>query len=165
MPLQELFIDNDGLRVGNNQLQTLDGNVIIGNSLIVGTNTFSIRVSANGFIGNNSTDTGGYNLNMVGNAANYIAGDIQLDKTITPDGTNSDQTIDKNAGSINFETGNTSVLVTNARVTVNSIIVATVATNDSTMKSVAAVSAAGSFTLYPNATPSANTRVNFLVIN
>jgi hypothetical protein len=165
MPLHNLNLDTDSFRVGNTQLYTQDGQVIIGNTLIVGTNTFSIRVSANGFIGNNSTDTGGYNLNMVGNAANYIAGDIQLDKTITPDGTNSDQTIDKNAGSINFETGNTSVLVTNARVTVNSIIVATVATNDSTMKSVAAVPASGSFTLYPDTTPSANTRVNFLVIN
>ena len=165
MPLHNLNLDTDGFRVGNTQLFTQDGQVFVGNTLVLGVNSFSIQVSANGFIGNNSTDTGGYNLNMVGNAANYIAGDIQLDKTITAVGTNSDQIIDKNTGSINFETGNTSVLVTNARVSINSIIIATVASNDSTMKSVAAVPAAGSFTLYPNATPSANTRVNFLVIN
>lgn len=165
MPLQNIFIDTDGLRVGNNQLTTQDGSVTVGNTLIVGGDYFSILVAANGFIGNNSTDTGLYNINMIGNAANFIAGDLQLDKTITATGTNSDQTINKNAGSINFETGNTSVVVTNSRVTVNSIVMATVATNDSTMKSVAAVPAAGSFTLYPNATPTANTRVNFLVIN
>lgn len=165
MPLHNLNIDTDGFRVGNTQLFTQDGDVIIGDTLIVGANNFSIRVSAKGFIGNNSTTTGGYNLNMVGNAANYIAGDIQLDKTITAVGTYSDQTIDKNAGSINFAAGNTSVLVTNARVTVNSMIFATVATNDSSMKSVTAVTAAGSFTLYPNATSAADTQVNFLVIN
>jgi hypothetical protein len=165
MPLHNLNLDTDGFRVGNTQLFTQDGQVIVGNTLVVGVNNFSIQISANGFIGNNSTDIGGYNLNMVGNAANYIAGDIQLDKTITPNGTNSDQIINKNAGSINFETGNTSVLVTNARVTVNSIIIATVATNDTSMKSVTVVPGAGLFTIYPNATPAANTQVNFLVIN
>ena len=47
----------------------------------------------------------------------------------------------------------------------NSIIVATVATNDTTLTSVQAVAAAGSFTLYANAAATAETRVNFLVIN
>jgi hypothetical protein len=50
-------------------------------------------------------------------------------------------------------------------VTTSSIILATVASNDSTMKSVQAVAAAGSFTLYANAAATAETRVNFLVLN
>ena len=47
----------------------------------------------------------------------------------------------------------------------NSIIIATVGTNDTTMKSVSAVAAAGSFTLYANAAATAETRVNFMVFN
>ena len=41
----------------------------------------------------------------------------------------------------------------------------TVATNDSTMKSPQCVAAAGSFTIFPNAAPTAETRVNFTVSN
>ena len=47
----------------------------------------------------------------------------------------------------------------------SSVIIATVATNDSTMKSVVAVAASGSFTLTANAAATAETRVNFIVIN
>lgn len=70
-----------------------------------------------------------------------------------------------NAGTVNFAAGATTLVVTNTLVTVNSIVVATVAANDATMKSVQAVAAAGSFTLYANAAATAETRVNFLVIN
>ena len=73
--------------------------------------------------------------------------------------------INKNAGAVNFAAADASKVVTDSRVTANSIIVATVATNDSTMKSVQAVAAAGSFTLYANAAATAETRVNFLIIN
>jgi hypothetical protein len=55
--------------------------------------------------------------------------------------------------------------VTNSFVDANSIIIATVGTNDSTMKSVAAVAAAGSFTLHANAAATAETRVNWFVAN
>jgi hypothetical protein len=68
-------------------------------------------------------------------------------------------------GAVNFAAADASKVVTDSRVTANSIIVATVATNDATMKSVQAVAAAGSFTLYANAAATAETRVNFLVIN
>jgi len=50
-------------------------------------------------------------------------------------------------------------------VTSNSVIIATVATNDATMTSVQAVAAAGSFTLHANAAATAETRVNFVAIN
>jgi hypothetical protein len=51
------------------------------------------------------------------------------------------------------------------RVTTASVIVATVATNDATMKTVLVVAAAGSFTITANAAATAETRVNFIVIN
>jgi trimeric autotransporter adhesin len=86
-------------------------------------------------------------------------------KTITAGGTTGAQTIDKTAGSVNFAAAATSLVVTNSFVDANSVIVATVATDDTTMKSVAAVAGAGSFTLYANAAATAETRVNWLVVN
>lgn len=91
--------------------------------------------------------------------------EIRIDKTITPGGTTGAQTIDKNAGSVNFAAAATSVVVTNSLITTSSVIVATIATNDATMTSVQVVAAAGSFTIYANVAPTAETRVNFLVIN
>jgi hypothetical protein len=90
---------------------------------------------------------------------------IVVDKTVTAGGTIGAQTINKTAGSVNFAAAAASVVVTNSLVATSSIIMATVATNDATMKSVQAVAAAGSFTLYANVAPTAETRVNFLVLN
>jgi len=94
-----------------------------------------------------------------------FAGDIRLDKTITAGGTTGARTINNTLGSVNFAAGASSLVVTNSRVTTSSIIIATVATADATMKSVAAVAAAGSFTLHANAAATAETRVNFNVFN
>lgn len=91
--------------------------------------------------------------------------DFTLSKTSTAGGTTGAQTINKPAGSVNFAAAATSLVVTNSLVTANSVIIATVATNDSTMKSVAAVAGSGSFTLHANAAATAETRVSFLVIN
>jgi len=118
-----------------------------------------------GFFGNLAAGAGNYNCYMSGTAANYFAGDMQFSKTVTATGTTTPQTINKNAGSVNFAAADASKVVTNSLVTTSSIIIATVAANDATMKSVQAVAAAGSFTLYANAAPTAETRVNFLVIN
>ncbi|KKC24940.1 beta strand repeat-containing protein [Sphingomonas sp. SRS2] len=112
--------------------------------------------------------TGGgaaFNIYAPGTAPNYFAGDMRFDKTITAAATTGAQTINKNAGSVNFAAAATSLVVTNDRVTVNSILQCTVAANDNTMKSVACVAGAGSFTMYANAAANAETRVNFLVIN
>lgn len=96
----------------------------------------------------------------------YVSGgDIQADKTITAGGTTGAQTINKNAGSVNFAASASSLVVTNSRVTTSSVIIATVATNDSTMKSVAVVAGAGSFTIHANAAATAETRVNFFIVN
>lgn len=94
-----------------------------------------------------------------------VKADIIVDKTITASGTTGAQTINKTAGSVNFAIAATSLVVTNSLVTTSSVILALVASNDTTMKSVQAVAAAGSFTLYSNAAATAETRVNFLVLN
>ena len=91
--------------------------------------------------------------------------DAVVNKTITASGTTGAQTIDKTSGSVNFAIAATSLVVTNSLVTTSSIILATVASNDTTMKSVQVVAAAGSFTMYANAAATAETRVNFLVVN
>ena len=90
---------------------------------------------------------------------------IVVNKTITAAGTTGAQTINQTSGSVNFAIAATSLVVTNSLVTTSSVILATVASNDTTMKSVQAVAAAGSFTLYANAAATAETRVNFLVLN
>jgi hypothetical protein len=118
-----------------------------------------------GFRGSLPAGANRYNCYMDGTAPNYYGGDMQFDKTVTPAGTTGARTISKNAGTVNFAAGATALVVTNTLVTVNSILVATVAANDATMKSVQAVVAAGSFTLYANAAATAETRVNFIVIN
>ena len=94
-----------------------------------------------------------------------LYGDIILDKTVTASGTTGAQTINKTVGSVNFAAGASSLVVTNSRVTTASVIIATVATNDTTLKSVVAVAGSGSFTLTANAAATAETRVNFIVIN
>jgi hypothetical protein len=102
---------------------------------------------------------------MAGTAANYFGGDMQFNKTVTAGGTTGAQTISKNAGTVNFAAAATSLVVTNTLVTANSIIICTVGTNDTTMKSASAVAGSGSFTIHSNAAATAETRVNFIVIN
>lgn len=94
-----------------------------------------------------------------------VKANIVVDKTITAVATTGNQTINKTAGSVNFAIAATSLVVTNSLVTTASVILATVASNDASMKSVQAVAAAGNFTLYSNAAATAETRVNFLVLN
>jgi len=151
------YTTNQGT-IGSGSSITRQYGFIAGSSLVgAGTNY--------GFYGDIPAATGRYNLYMAGSAANYFAGDMQFNKTVTPSGTNGAQTINKNAGTVNFAAAAASLVVTNSLVTANSIIICTVGTNDTTMKSVQAVAASGSFTLYPNANPTAATRVNFIVIN
>lgn len=94
-----------------------------------------------------------------------IGGILNVPKTITPAGTTGAQIINKIAGSVNFGIGATSLIVTNSTVTANSIIQCTVGSNDATLFSVNAVAGAGTFTMNGNAAATAETRVDFLVIN
>lgn len=93
------------------------------------------------------------------------ADELRLDKTVTAAGTTGARTINKPAGTVNFAAAATSLVVTNSLVTVNSLILCTVGTNDTTMKTALAVAAAGSFTIFANAAATAETRVNWVVVN
>jgi hypothetical protein len=142
---------------------------IADNSVYIGANTkqSADSVTNENVFGYNATGIGS-NSCVIGSSAVtkcQLYGDIILDKTVTADGTTGAQTINKTVGSVNFAAAASSLVVTNSRVTTASVIVATVATDDATMKSVVAVSAAGSFTLTANAAATAETRVNFIVIN
>lgn len=95
----------------------------------------------------------------------FLANNLYLGKTVTAAGTTGAQTINKATGTVNFAAAAASLVVTNSLVLTTSIIQLTVGTNDSTMKSALAVAAAGSFTIFPNANPTAETRVNFTVTN
>lgn len=100
----------------------------------------------------------------IGTAVNPF-GQVFLDATITAGGTTGAQTINKPAGSVNFAALATSLVVTSNKVTTNSVLICTVAANDSTLKSVQCVAAAGSFTMFANAAATAETRVNFWILN
>lgn len=94
-----------------------------------------------------------------------LAGNITVNKTVTAAGTTGAQTINATSGSVNFAAAATSLAVTNNLVTALSIITCTVATNDTTLKAVQCVAGSGIFTIFASAAATAETRVNFLVIN
>ena len=69
------------------------------------------------------------------------------------------------AGSVIFGVLDSQIVVSNSLVNANSIILTTVASGDTSLKSVSITGAVGSFTMIPNATAASNTKVNWLVIN
>lgn len=92
-------------------------------------------------------------------------GKVSFDATMTAGGTTGARTINKPSGSVNFAAAATSLVVTNSVVTANSVVLCQVMTNDSTMKSVSCVAAAGSFTIHANAAATGETKVGFVVFN
>ena len=159
------FTLGDLIHVYANQSTIGSGSTVTNQYGFYANSTLTGATNNYGFYGNIASGSGRYNLYMNGTAANYFAGDMQFDKTVTAGGTTGAQTINKNAGTVNFAAAATSLVVTDSRVTTSSIIICTVGTNDTTLKSVAAVAGAGSFTLYASAAATAETRVNFLIIN
>ena len=147
--------DGSGLNIQGSNLE-LGGGQSTGN--VTGGSVVFLGSPAGG-ASNSTPNTYQTNLTITAN------GDIQLQKTVTAGGTTGAQTINKPIGSVNFAAAATSLVVTNSLVTANSIIVATVATNDATMQSVNVVAGSGSFTINANAAATAETRVNFLVLN
>lgn len=95
----------------------------------------------------------------------FQANDLALSKTITAPGTTGAQTINKATGRVNFAAAAQTLVVTNSLVDANSVIAATVATDDATALNCKAIPAAGSFTLKLNAAATAETAVNFRVTN
>lgn len=92
-------------------------------------------------------------------------GHLQVGATLTPPGTTGAQTINKSAGSVNFAIGAGSLVVTCDKCTANSLVFAVVATNDATAGIKNVVPASGSFTIRLTAIATAQTRVNFWVLN
>jgi trimeric autotransporter adhesin len=90
---------------------------------------------------------------------------LNCDRTIVPAATTGAQTINRMAGRVNFAIAATSLVVTCSICTADSIVLATVATNDATLKTVQAVPTGGSFTLFANAGATAETAVAWQLTN
>lgn len=86
-------------------------------------------------------------------------------RVITPGGTTGNQTIQARSGTVNIAAGQSSIVVTNVFVDVDSIIYATIRTNDTTALIKNIVPAAGSFTIRLNANATAETSIGFVVFN
>lgn len=155
---QNVCIGRDAGSSGTNDLTTGSNNVLIGFNAAATAATVSNEIT----LGNSSIT----NFRVPGVGLRFdTTGGLIVPKTITPSGTTGAQTINRTAGTVNFAAAATSLVVTNSFVDANSVIIATVGTNDSTMKSVAVVAGAGSFTLHANAAATAETRVNWFVVN
>jgi hypothetical protein len=112
----------------------------------------SYSININGTVGETTKYTGAFT-------------SITLLKTITATGTTGARTINKASGSVNFASTATSLVVTNSLVTVDSVIQVSKGTNNATARLGAVVAAAGSFTIYMDVAPTAETRVNFTLTN
>jgi hypothetical protein len=103
------------------------------------------------------------------NTSLYLDSNKQLKSllvTNTAAGTTGARTIDKPLGRVNFAASAQTLVVTNSFVTTASNIQATIKTDDTTAKSVVvSAQSAGSFTLKLNAAATAETAVDFFVIN
>jgi len=75
------------------------------------------------------------------------------------------QTINKAAFRFVIAAGNTNAIITNSFVTTSSLVICTVQTNDTTMKSAAAVPASGSVQVFGSAAATADTTIACNVIN
>jgi hypothetical protein len=98
-------------------------------------------------------------------SSHILLPDVMVTKTITGGGTTGAQTINKTGGSVNFAAGASTLVITNSLVTASSLIVATAAANDATCSVKDVEAASGSFTIRMTANCTAETRVNWLVLN
>lgn len=127
----------------------------------------SFPAGSNLILSNESAVTGNflecYNQALSTNVT-YVTKDgvLGFDKTLA--GSPGNVTINKPSGSAIIGAGTSSVVVTNSLVDANTHIVATVQTNDSTLKTVTVVPAAGSFTITGNANATANTTIRWTII-
>ena len=92
-------------------------------------------------------------------------GKVTYRATNTTAGTTGPRTINQPSGTVNFAIGASALVVTNSLCTVNSIVFATVRTNDATAQIKNVVPAAGSFTINLSAAATAETSVGFFIIN
>ena len=123
----------------------------------------SVSAATNAAIIAPSVSVGSASTINVNFAAGSSSVNYNFSKTVTPIGTTGNQTINKPLGSVNFAAGASDIVVTNSTVTVNSLILCTVQTNDDTAVSCRVTDkASGSFHIrIPAAT--AETQVMFFV--
>jgi hypothetical protein len=137
----------------------------ITNAVMVGatTNAGHIRFDEDGF----------WDIGVVGAArpknlymtGTLVANDLAISKTVTPAGTTGNATMNTACGSVNIAPGQSEVIVTNQLVSDQTVIIATVASNDEALTSVKCIATAGSIRIIGNAPAAAETRVNFLIVN
>jgi len=104
--------------------------------------------------------TGGAAFNELG-----IGGNVTVNKTQIVPGVTGNAFIHKNFGSVNFARNMNSLVVVNNRVTPDSIIMLSKATNDNAAVVGAAIAGNGQFTIYMDHRPGAECKVNFMVFN
>lgn len=103
--------------------------------------------------------------NTVTMAPTWTFTQFLVDATNTAAGQTGAKTINNRTGSVNFAASATSLVVTCNKITANSLVFPVVMTNDATMTGAVIVPGSGNFTIYPNAPPTAETRVGFFVVN
>lgn len=104
--------------------------------------------------------TGGANFNELG-----IGGNVVVNKTQIVPGVTGDAFIHKNFGSVNFARNMDSLTVVNNKVTPDSMIMLSKATNDNSAVLGAAIAGDGQFTIYMDHRPGGECKVNFMVLN
>ncbi|MFC0773036.1 hypothetical protein [Terrimonas alba] len=107
------------------------------------------------------------NTNDTYNGSEYFSfgNQIILPATNTAAGTTGNQTINKASGTVNIAASGTTVTVTNSLVSANSIVIATIRTNDATAYVKNVVPAAGSFTINLGAAATNEVSIGFVVFN
>jgi hypothetical protein len=92
-------------------------------------------------------------------------GSVTFDNTVTATGTTGNQTIHKPSGKVNIAAGGSSITVFNNLCQGNSIVLATVLSNDSTAYIKNVVPGTNNFVIHLGAAATAETPIGFLVIN
>jgi hypothetical protein len=117
----------------------------------------------------NDNTTGNINFAAGGSSTAHMtilpAGNVVYPSTIVAAGTTGAQTINKQTGIVNFAAGATTLVVTNSLMLSTSLVFVQVLGTDATAKSARVTRATGSFTITLNAAATAETAVEFHVVN
>lgn len=132
---------------------------VVANGATAQTSAWRIASSPVGYLIPETDDTVG-----VGNAALGIK-QLFASYTDTSAGVTGNRTINKMAGSVNLPAGGNSIVVTNSLVTTSTKVLAVIATSDATAVIRSVVPASGSFAVNMSTAPTAETRINWVIIN
>ena len=141
--------------------------------IVAGTNTILFRSAAapaNIVLSVSGATSGAFTLTSVSvkevqGGSIALGADIKLGPTLMPAGKTGNQTINKSSGQVRIAAAGTTVTVTDSLVTAKSIIMAMVASNDTTAQVKNVVPTAGSFTINMVAGVTAETPISFVIFN